>query len=47
MERPKKPYRRPKVRSVKILLPDLFTPTNCVPSELDPCDGLLPGSSGA
>ena len=40
MERPKKPYRRPKVCSEKIVVADLFTPTTCVPSELDPCDGL-------
>jgi hypothetical protein len=38
MERPKKPYRRPTVRSEKIVVADLFTPTTCVPSEFDPCD---------
>jgi hypothetical protein len=38
MERPKKPYRRPAVRSEKIVVPDLFTPTRCVPTEFDPCE---------
>ena len=28
---PKKPYRPPRVRSERIVVPDLFTPSNCDP----------------
>jgi hypothetical protein len=41
--RPKKPYRRPQVRSEKIVVADLFSPSKeCVPTDFDPC----PTSSG-